>query len=329
MFASWVDSSAVADPCLSRSAVSCLTGLRFSVLRCRFAAFGAMVLLCLTKAIATEPTRSPAEIIAAAHPDEWREVDQEALIYLEIPAGRVVIELNSLFAPQHVSRIKQLIRSGYFTRSAIVRAQDNFVVQWSQPDKSQIPEKFDKLSAEFVRPRSIDLPFVPLPDPDTYAAEVGFTGGFPVARDPATGEAWLVHCYGMVGVARGLEADSGHGTSLYAVIGQAPRPLDRNLTLVGRVLKGMEFISTVPRGKGEQGFYESPAEQIPISRIVVAADLEPTEQLKVEVLRTDSDSFRALIAARRHPSGAFFQYPVDRIGLANISAPVRIKTREP
>jgi peptidylprolyl isomerase len=45
------------------------------------------------------------------------------------------------------------------------------------------------------------------------------------------------------------------GTELYAVIGHAPRQLDRNVALVGRVLQGIELLSSLPRGSGEMGFY--------------------------------------------------------------------------
>ena len=73
--------------------------------------------------------------------------------------------------------------------------------------------------------------------------EVGFVDGFPVALDPGLGRAWLVHCYGMVGAGRDNDVDSGGGAELYAVIGQAPRHLDRNVTLLGRVVSGMELLS--------------------------------------------------------------------------------------
>ena len=62
-----------------------------------------------------------------------------------------------------------------------------------------------------------------------YADEVGFSDGFPVARDPRNGKMWLAHRYGMVGAGRDNAPDSGGGTELYAVIGHAPRQLDRNV----------------------------------------------------------------------------------------------------
>src|SRR6202000_1894163 len=95
--------------------------------------------------------------------------------------------------------------------------------------------------------------FKPLPDVDGYAPKAGFDAGFAVASD---GEReWMVHCYGAVGVGRDLKPDTGDGSELYAVIGQAPRHLDRNITVVGRVVQGMELLSALPRGGETMGFY--------------------------------------------------------------------------
>src|SRR6185369_319990 len=127
-----------------------------------------------------------------------------------------------------------------------------------------------------------------LPDPDVYASEVGFWDGFPVARDPQTQKMWLVHCYGMVGAGRDVSADSGGGTELYVVIGQAPRHLDRNVTLIGRVLQGIELLSSLPRGTAAMGFYEKPEQRTPIKAIRVASDVPKSERSQLEVLRTDT-----------------------------------------
>ena len=112
--------------------------------------------------------------------------------------------------------------------------------------------------------------------------------GFPVAVDPGLGRAWLVHCYGMVGAGRDNDVDSGGGTELYAVIGQAPRHLDRNVTLLGRVVQGMELLAALPRGSGPLGLYEHPEQHVPISSVSVAADVPAAQRT------------RARSAAHRH-----------------------------
>ena len=297
-------------------------------------------LLCLLGAAAvpgwTEEPPAPkapttAEVLAAAKADDWRPLDPENALYLELAGGRVVIELAPLFAPGHVLNIKALAREKYFDGLAIVRVQDNYVVQWGDP-YAEDPAKARKivsgkptLPAEFDRPCADEVPFTPLPDGDVYATEIGFSSGFPAARDKASGRMWLVHCYGMVGAGRGDAADSGGGAEDYVVIGHAPRHLDRNCTLFGRVVQGMEHLSTLPRAAGPMGFIEKPEMYIPIRSIRVAADVPPAERSELELLRTDTETFRKLIEARRARSEEWFLQKPGRVELCNVPVPLRRK----
>src|ERR1051326_6171750 len=156
------------------------------------------------------------------------------------------------------------------------------------------------LPPEFDRPLDPQMPFTPLPDGDVYAPEVGFSNGFPVARDTKSGKAWLTHCYGMVGAGRDVALDSGGGAELYAVIGHAPRQLDRNVTLLGRVVQRIDLLSALPRGTGPLGFYEKAEQHVPIKSIRVAADVPAAERTSLELLRTDTPLFQALIESRRN-----------------------------
>jgi peptidylprolyl isomerase len=134
---------------------------------------------------------------------------------------------------------------------------------------------------------------------------------------------WLVHCYGMVGAGRDNSPDSGGGTELYAVIGHAPRHLDRNVTLLGRVVQGMELISSLPRGAGPLGFYDKPGQNVPIKSIRVAADVPLAERSNLEILRTDTSTFRNLIEARRNRHEQWFQYQAGHLEIGNMPVPVR------
>lgn len=292
--------------------------------------------LLLTTACASKGGVAPApkgatmaEVLAASSPSDWRALDPEDTIYLDLPAGRVVIELAPAFAPNHAANVRALAREGYFDGLAILRSQENYVVQWGDPDaddeakRRPIRTTERTLPAEFDREIAVDLPFTPHPEGDVYAPEVGFSLGFPVARDPRAGRVWLAHCYGMVGAGRGNEATSGGGSQLYVVIGHAPRHLDRNVTLVGRVVQGMEFLSTLSRGKGPMGFYETPEERFPIGSMRVAADLPEAERTNLEVLRTDTATFLALVDSRRNRREEWFLDPSGRIDLCNVPIPVR------
>jgi cyclophilin family peptidyl-prolyl cis-trans isomerase len=162
-----------------------------------------------------------------------------------------------------------------------------------------------------------------LPNGDLFAPEVGFSEGFPVARDKAHGQEWLTHCYGMVGVGRDIDPQTGNGSALYAVIGQAPRALDRNIAVVGRVLQGMEYLSGLPRGTGPLGFYEKPEQRVTINSVQLASDMPSAKRPSIEVLRTDSATFAALVDAKRNRLDDFYRTPAGKIDLCNISVPAR------
>jgi peptidylprolyl isomerase len=167
------------------------------------------------------------------------------------------------------------------------------------------------------------LPFMPLAEADTYAPEVGFSDGFPVAIDPKFGRAWLIHCYGMVGAGRDNDVDSGGGTELYAVIGQAPRHLDRNVTLLGKVVQGMDLLSSLPRGKGPLGFYEKPEQRVPIASFKVASDMPESQRTPLEELRTDTQTFTDYVEARRNRHEEWFKVPAGHVDVCNVPIPVR------
>jgi peptidylprolyl isomerase len=124
-------------------------------------------------------------------------------------------------------------------------------------------------------------------------------------------------------VGRDLDPLSGSGAELYVVIGHAPRHLDRNVALVGRVVKGMEVLAGLPRGSAEMGFYTRTEAPIPISSIRVAADVPPSERSNLEVIRTDSAAFAALIESRRNRPEDFFKVRAGRIDLCNVPIAVR------
>lgn len=268
-------------------------------------------------------TPSPAEVIASSKPEEWRALDPENTLYMDFPQGRVIIEMAPQFAPNHVANVKALSREGFFLNGAVTRVQDNFVTQWAQAAEPPRPPKVgvEKLNAEFTLPRAAITSFDILPDPDTYAPEVGFIDGMYAARDKD--RVWLTHCYGMVGVGRDNDENSGGGTELYVIIGQSPRNLDRQLTMLGRVVQGMEIMSAFPRGTGEAGFYKTPGEYQHYADIKVAADVPPAQRTNLEVMRTDSASFNTLVNSRRWRKDDFYKQPVGRIGLCNVTVPAR------
>jgi peptidylprolyl isomerase len=269
------------------------------------------------------------QVLDASNGTDWRTPDPRDTLYLDLASGRVVIELAASYAPLHVANIRTMAHEHYFDGLAILRVQDNFVTQWGDPnaedkDKARSLGKASKtIAPEFERAMSKELPFTRLPDGDVYAPEVGFSDGMPVARDPKSGRTWLAHCYGMVGAGRDNGVDSGSGAELYVVIGQAPRQLDRNIAVVGRVVQGMELLACLPRGTGALGFYEKPEQRIAIKSVRLAADVPEAQRTPLQLLRTDTATFSALVESRRNRSDDWYKVPAGKIGLCNVPLPVR------
>lgn len=285
-------------------------------------ALATLVLACATHAAPPKPPKpveSAADVLKDSPAGDWRALDPENTLLMDLSTGQVVIELAPRFAPAHVANIRALARGGYWDGLAILRVQDNFVTQWGDPDgddaakaKPLPADAKPRLPAEFSVPLDSigrSSRFTKLPDVDGWAPRAGFAEGFPVAADPKAGKAWLAHCYGMVGAGRGDAVDSSNGAELYAVIGHAPRGLDLNITVVGRVLKGMELLSGLPRGGAAMGFYDKPEQRTGIQRVRLLAEVPAAERPALQVLKTDSATWQQLLNARRYRGGWYVHSP--------------------
>ena len=245
---------------------------------------------------------------ASAEEPTWRQVAPENLVFMELQAGRVVIELNPLFAPRTVEQFRQLVRDGFYDGLSFYRVIDGFVAQGG--DGSDLGElsEVPLIKAEFEKEWSPDLPFTPVQKPDLFAAETGFTDGFAVARDTDGDTAWLTHCPGVVAMARNEDPDSSR-TDFYIVLGQAPRYLDRNMNVFGRVVHGMEVVQTIHRGlPGNDGIVRDESAATRIRRARLGADIPDEERPAVYVIDTGSDGFFELLRNRRERTQRFFHH---------------------
>jgi peptidylprolyl isomerase len=297
-------------------------------MRSRMLLLATLAFACTTRAAAPPSSSSvnPGDVLARSSASDWRAVDPKDTLYMELASGRVVMELAPEFAPIHVSAIKKLVRQHYFDGLNIVRAQDNYVVQWGDEEgKHSLGEVSPTAPPEFLRSLQRSVSFRPLQDGDVYAPQVGFIDSWPVARDQSRGQEWLTHCYGMLGVGRDTKPDSGSGAELYVVIGHSPRHLDRNVALVGRILSGIELLSTLPRGTADLGFYAKPEQYVPIRSISIAADLPAEQRVAFEVLRSDTPLFTDYLNALRSRRAAWFVEPTGRLEICNARVPVRVR----
>lgn len=300
----------------------------------RLAAVAGMLLATAVFGIGPGDREKPlttAQVLESSQPSDWRRPEAGDTLYLELDAGRVIIELAPRFAPEHVANIRRLVSERFFDGLAIVRVQDNFVAQWGDPDGTRPTEAaVRKLPDETVIAWNRNLPFVKLPDPDGYARMAGWIDGFPVGveRRPS-GQAWMAHCYGTLGVGRDNWPDNGSGAELYVVIGQAPRQLDRNIVVAGRVLRGMELLSSLPRGTGALGFFEQPEQRVPIRAVRIAAELPEADRTAIEVLRTDTPLFTKYVESRRNRRDDWYLRPAGHVDICNVAIPVREMGSDP
>ncbi len=267
---------------------------------------------------------TPDAIVAHAPDSAWRTIDPADLVVMDLAGGRVTIQLAPDFAPAHIGNVRTLIAAHWFDATSINRVQDDYVAQWgdASENKPRPAGIVARPAAEYER-SARGLRITPLASRDPYAPSVGFVEGWPIGRDPASGQVWLTHCYGMVGVGRDLPPDTGDGSELYAVIGQAPRQLDRNIALIGRIVGGIGLLDTLARGHGALGFYTSPTQRTTILRVRSMAELPPSERQVWQVMRTDSTSFSAYASARANRRDVFYLRPAGGVALCNVPVPLR------
>ena len=304
-----------------------------SLHRLAFIVLAALALPTFAHAAAPAP-RSTADIIRDAPASAWRRPDPNDVLAMTLPGGTVWIELAPRFAPLHAANIRTLVAQHYFDGLAVIRLQDNYVAQWGDPEADDddpskgrsLGQAAATLAPEFsISDRGLKI--ARLKDRDAWAPVTGFVDGFPVAADPKTHQAWIAHCYGTIGAARGNAVDTGSGAQLYAVIGQSPRQLDLNIAPVARVLQGMELLSGLPRGGANMGFYDKPEQDVRITRVERLADLPEAIRPDVQVFRTDTPLWAELVESRRNRSDAWFVHKAGAIDVCNLTVPVKVTMR--
>jgi peptidylprolyl isomerase len=286
-----------------------------------------VALAALTASAPPPKLPTPNDIVAAAPASAWKTIPADDLLVMDLAkGGRIVIQLAPAFAPVHVANIRALARGRYWNGATVYRVQDDYVAQWGQneSDKPWPKGVTPKPPAEYTRSLK-GLSITPLGSPDPYAPAAGFSEGWPVAYSHKAGWADLAHCYGSVGVGRDLSPDTGTGGELYAVIGHAPRQLDRNIALVGRVIDGIDHLSSLPRGTEALGFYKDKAEDVPIASVRLASEIPAGERPSYEYLDTRSAAFAHYLKVRANRHDDFYMRPAGGVDLCNVQVPVRKK----
>ena len=313
-------------------------------------------LMLAAAAVATPPVKpalAPSEIVAAAPKGDWVAIAPADLLVMDLANGkRVVIQLMPPpFSQGWVGNIRKLAAAHWWDGTSINRVQDNYVVQWGDAtEKKALPSGLATvLESEYSLPQTLEVRdffarklkseegkllaafatkggaakvrAISLAIPrDPYSDETASYNGWAIAKDNE--RIWPVHCYGMVGVGRDMPPNTGTGAELYTVIGHAPRHLDRNIALVGRVISGIEHLSSLPRGTGDLGFYKTPEERTGIISVRIGSDVAGLP--RYEYLSTESASFAKYADARAKRRDPFFIVPAGGADICNIPVPVRV-----
>lgn len=241
---------------------------------------------------------TPYQAAEAAASDDWRTIDPENTLVLDLPAGPVYVEMRPDFAPAHVAQIKTLVRREFYDGLTFHRVIEGFVAQGGDPKGdgsggSDLPD----IVGEFARDTKDAPGFVEI-GRDRAASRVGFIDGMAVGAQPESlrsfktdrrVEIWPLHCPGTMSMARETQPDTAN-SQFFVLLGDARSSLDRSYSIWGRIVHGAENSRRIDRG-------EPPKRPTPIVRARIAADIPEKERPKIEIMRTDSEAFQAFIGA--------------------------------
>lgn len=275
------------------------------------------VLALAGSALAAPKAKAPAAPVAppapgAPGPADWRTPDPDNVLVIDSTKGRILVELTPQVAPNHVTRVKELTRSGLYDGRTFFRVIDAFMAQTGDPkDTGEGGSDKPDLDAEFTFRRGPETPFVQVAD--QTVAEIGFVGSLPVMTQssmlmPMTKDGkisgWGLYCPGVAGMARG-EAEAS-ANSQFFLMRQAYPSLEKRYTAFGRVISGLEAVRAIKVG-------EPVADPDKMLKVRVMADIPAAERPKVRVVDPASPWFKAEIASVRGQMGADFTACAIRI----------------
>jgi cyclophilin family peptidyl-prolyl cis-trans isomerase len=276
-------------------------------------------------ALAAAPVSAIAQttpLPSDAATEDWRDIPDDEIMVITFADGRqVFVRLATRFAPGHVSNIRKFIQERWWDGASVYRVQENWVTQWGDATEKKAlpPTILPRPPAEFEI--GSFQPAQRLTKSDGYSAASGMTAdGWPIASDGKV--AWLTHCYSSVGVARDSLPDTGTGAELFTPIGQSARRLDRNYTVVGRIVEGMQFMSAMPRSEAAMGVYATEGERTPIASVRLASQLPEDDRPRFQYRATDNERYAALIQLREKPAA-----PTVATGVEVCDLPVGVRRK--
>lgn len=256
-----------------------------------------------------------SEVMEQANDNDWREVDNRNVLKITLPTGVSYIELNSQLAPKHTANIKALAKQGFYQGLSVYRFVEGFVAQGGDSSgKKTSSFEVKPVPAEFYLATSQPLPITVIDRQDGYAPITGFLNGFAVAQNKQQTQTWQVHCPSVFAMARNNEIDSA-STEFYVTIGNSQRYLDRNITVFGRVLEGIEHFNLLARHPENNEVFN------PITDVQLLSDISDTDNSKFRVMKTNSNVFKNLIQARKNRTESWFVESANYIDVCAMPIP--------
>ena len=148
----------------------------------------------------------------------------ENTLYIDLEGGRVTIEMRPDLAPNHVGRIKELAREGFYDGVVFHRVLDGFMAQTGAPTGTGSGGS-DK------------------PDLDAEFSDAN-------------------HGRGAVTLARAQNPNSAN--SQFFIVFDDASFLDGQYTVWGQVTDGMELVDAIKRGEGQSGAVQEPDKMIKV-----------------------------------------------------------------
>lgn len=242
--------------------------------------------------------------IYAQDDTHWYQVPQSDLVYLQTTQGPVIIALTDSIAPQHAQRFRELVKSGFYNNRYFYRVIEGFVAQAGSNGTHRAGDSTAPLPAEFTA-SSVEG-FYEVERPAPFAPVSGFINGFAAATTPDRQRYWLAHCPGTVAMARDNKADTG-ATEFYVVLGQAPRHLDRNMSVFGRVVDGMAALQKLPRGSADNhGVLKDFSEASELIDARLGTDVPKYRRRQVALQLPGHSDYQKKVAEARAMSNPFF-----------------------
>lgn len=259
----------------------------------------------------------------------WRKLDPKHTILMTLSQGKVVIELAPQFSPKHVAQFEQLTSEHFYDETTFYRVIDGFVAQAGPKEDSEKDKSVPILKVEDQWQTNKDFLFTKVQSNDLYAQQTGFSNGFAIAHSAKEQKAWLTHCPGTLAMARESGADTAT-SHFYFVIGQAPRYLDRLMTVFGRVVYGMEHIQSIKRTSTIEGEVAIDSrDHTKIIAMQLMSEVPKEQQIILEVEDTESDNFAKRLVKRRNRENEFFyNKPPPVLDVCQISVRSRMLNKE-